>query len=457
MIARLWMRDTITRRFILTIFLVLAATVAMNGAFVALSGVWGRPSFEKSGLPEAAAATVRIIEAQPPEQRAVLARSAGTRLYNVAWHPMPLVEPTAALRDGYIAGRDRLRALLEDPSRTILFLHSGHPAIEAGVLAEDFTRRGQLYFVSVALPDRSWITFSAAERSWGIATPLRGVLIVLFAIASILGFSAAAACSLASPVAQLARAVHRFGVDPRAPDIPLSGPVEVRETIVAFNAMQGQIRRFVEDRTTMLAAISHDLRTPLTRMRLRAEFIGDPVQQQKLFRDVDEMRSMVDSALSFFRDDAGQEPATSFDLPELIKTIIDDYGDQGTRIDYMGPRHARWTGRPRALRRVFENLIENALKHATPPAIALRITDLGAELTVCDRGPGVDPDKLEQVFLPFHRLSKARNPSTGGMGLGLTSARSIIRAHGGDLTLRNLTGGGLEAIVALPRMSFEEA
>lgn len=450
MIARLWMRDTIARRFVLTIFLVLAATIAMNGLFVALSGVWGRPSFEKSGLPEAAAATVRIIEAQPPGQRAALASAAGTRLYDVAWHAAPLVEPGLAQQDSYIAGRDRLRALLEDPSRTILFLHSGHPAIEEGALATEFMRRGRLYFVSVGLQDGSWITFSAAERSWGIATPLRGVLIFLFAIASILGCSAAAACSLAAPVAQLAAAVRRFGVDPRAPDIPVAGPVEVRETIVAFNAMQGQIRRFVEDRTTMLAAISHDLRTPLTRMRLRAEFIGDPMQQQKLFRDVDEMRGMVDSALSFFRDDAGQEPATSFDLPELIKTIIDDYGDQGVRIGYTGPRHARWTGRPRALRRVFENLIENALKHATPPSIALRITEREAELTVRDRGPGVDPGKLEQVFLPFHRLSKARNPSTGGMGLGLTSARSIIRAHGGDLTLRNLATGGLEAIVVLP-------
>ncbi|RKK01185.1 HAMP domain-containing protein, partial [Pseudoroseomonas wenyumeiae] len=134
--------------------------------------------------------------------------------------------------------------------------------------------------------------------------------------------------SLALPIEKLAAAARRFGTDPQAPPIPAAGPSELRDTIEAFNAMQARIGRFVQDRTVMLAAISHDLRTPLTRMRLLAEFVDEP-QQEKMFRYVDEMQEMIDSALAFFRDDASQEPFTRFDLPQLLNSIIDDYGDQG--------------------------------------------------------------------------------------------------------------------------------
>ncbi|WP_338665365.1 ATP-binding protein [Pararoseomonas sp. SCSIO 73927] len=449
--ARRWLGDTMARRFGLTILLAIAATLLMNGIFVALAGVWARPSFDRSGLVDAGAATVRIIEAQPPGIRPALAASAGTADYSVAWSAEPPVEPSARLEGAYRAGTAAFRRVLGDPSRTLLFFHIDNPEVRASPRAEELLRGGMRLFMSVRLTDGSWLTFSAAQRSWGIAKPLRYVLIGLFAGLSTIILATAAACATAAPVERLAAGVRRFGADPRAPAIPLQGPAELRETISAFNDMQAQIRRFVEDRTTMLAAISHDLRTPLTRMRLRGEFIDDPVQQRKLFQDVEEMQGMVDSALAFFRDDAGYEEPTSFDLAELLKTVVDNYGDQGVEIGYEGPAHARWTGRPGALRRVFANLVENAIKHATAPRILLRMTERGAEVTVLDRGPGIDDDKLEQVFLPFRRLSKARQPSTGGMGLGLTSARSIVRAHGGDLTLRNHADGGLQALVVLPQ------
>jgi signal transduction histidine kinase len=225
----------------------------------------------------------------------------------------------------------------------------------------------------------------------------------------------------------------------------------LRDTIQAFNAMQARIGRFVQDRTTMLAAISHDLRTPLTRMRLRAELIDDPVQQWKQFRDVDEMQEMIDAALAFFRADFAQEPATRFDLPELLKFIVDDYGDQGETVGYEGPGHAPHPGRPHALRRVFANLVDNAIKFGTPPSITLRMAVEEAQVTIRDHGQGIAEGALEAVFQPFHRLESSRNRGTGGVGLGLTSARSIVRAHGGELTLRNHADGGLEALVVLPR------
>ncbi|RMI13256.1 sensor histidine kinase, partial [Pseudoroseomonas wenyumeiae] len=185
------------------------------------------------------------------------------------------------------------------------------------------------------------------------------------------------------------------------------------------------------------------------RMRLLAEFVDEP-QQEKMFRYVDEMQEMIDSALAFFRDDASQEPFTRFDLPQLLNSIIDDYGDQGITLIYEGPQHGPHRGRPHALRRAFVNLIENAVKYATPPTVRLHLTSGRTEILICDEGPGLPEEALEQAFAPYHRLETSRNRASGGVGLGLTAARSIIRAHGGEVWLSNRPTGGLQARVELP-------
>ncbi|MBV8650214.1 MAG: histidine kinase, partial [Alphaproteobacteria bacterium] len=230
-------------------------------------------------------------------------------------------------------------------------------------------------------------------------------------------------------------------------------PRELAGVISAFNAMQAQIQKFVTYRTAMLAAISHDLRTPLTRMRLRGEFIADEVQQARLFRDVDELQAMVDGALAFFRGDLDEEAVTRFDLPGVLQTIADDYADQGIDFRYVGPSHAAYRGRPFAMKRALTNLIENAVKYATPPTVELTLRDKTIAIMVSDQGPGIPTDALERVFNPFYRLESSRNRATGGVGLGLTAAQAIIRGHGGDIVLSNLPGGGLGALVTLPRLS----
>ncbi|WP_458098014.1 hypothetical protein [Roseomonas sp. WA12] len=269
------MHDTIARRFGLTILLAIAVTILMNGIFVAVAGVWGRPSFEKSGMLDSAATALRIIEVQSPEARPSLAASAGTAAYDVTWDREPPVVPSERLQTNYRTGVAAFRGVLGDPSRTVLFFNGNMPEATSSPRMEEFLRRGMRLFMSVQLTDGTWLTFSASQRSWGISMPFRWLLIGLFAVISSVVLATAAACSMASPVERLVAGVRRFGSDPRAPTIDPQEPAELRETISAFNAMQAQIRRFVEDRTTMLAAISHDLRTPLTRMRLRGEFI-DP-------------------------------------------------------------------------------------------------------------------------------------------------------------------------------------
>jgi signal transduction histidine kinase len=229
-----------------------------------------------------------------------------------------------------------------------------------------------------------------------------------------------------------------------------AGPEELQLAMLAFNTMQGQIQRFVAGQAAMFAAISHDLRTPLTRMRLRGEFIEDREQQTRLFRDIDEMQAMVSAVLVFLRDNAADEATTNLDLAEVLRSIADDYADIGYNVVYKGPQHLAFPGRPICLHRAFENLVDNAVKYGERPTIGLHNAGSIVTITVTDTGPGIPVDALERVFAPFQRLDPSRNPNTSGMGLGLTSARAGFRAHGGDVCLSNTESGGLRATVTLP-------
>jgi signal transduction histidine kinase len=222
----------------------------------------------------------------------------------------------------------------------------------------------------------------------------------------------------------------------------------------AFNTMQAQIQKFVAHRRMMLAAISHDLRTPLTRIRLRGELIDDEIQQGKLFKDVDEMQTMIEGALAFFRGDADEEATTNFDLAGVLQTIANDYADQGIAVGYVGPAHADYCGQPFGLKRAFTNLVDNAVKYASPPEIQLCCREKAVTVAVRDQGPGIPPDSLARVFAPFFRVDRSRNRATGGVGLGLTAAQAIVSGHGGDITLCNHPAGGLEALVTLPRVAL---
>jgi signal transduction histidine kinase len=304
--------------------------------------------------------------------------------------------------------------------------------------------------LAVQLNDGSWLVFSVMKRSWGIPLADRWVVWLCFLAGSITIVTVFAARQFSKPIERLATAVRQFGLNPQAPPIAEAGPKEVQEVVKTFNAMQAQIQKFVAYRTMMLAAISHDLRTPLTRMRLRGEFIEDEEQQARLFRDVDEMQNMVDEALAFFRDDAICEETTSFDLPHVLLTIANDYADQDIDIGYAGPAHAVYRGRPFALKRAFTNLIDNAAKYAKNPEIELSREETALVVAIRDRGPGIPADALDNVFRPYYRVDKSRNRSTGGVGLGLTVAQAIIQGHGGEIILKNRPEGGLEARVVLP-------
>ncbi|MBT3305280.1 MAG: HAMP domain-containing protein [Alphaproteobacteria bacterium] len=253
------------------------------------------------------------------------------------------------------------------------------------------------------------------------------------------------------PLARFADAAERLGLDVNAPPVDEDGPREVRHVAAAFNTMQNRIRTFVRDRTQMLAAISHDLRTPITRLRLRAEFIEDADLQKKMFDDLEQMEVMIASTLAFARDDAGDEAKKPFDLAVLLQGFCDDASDAGHAAVYIGPDRLTYSGRPIALGRVFTNLIDNAIHYGGNAQVNLAADDQQIVITVADDGDGIPEEQLEQVFAPFHRVEHSRSRETGGVGLGLSVVRSIVHAHGGEVTLSNRAEGGLLATVILPR------
>ncbi len=255
---------------------------------------------------------------------------------------------------------------------------------------------------------------------------------------------------LSRPWTQLAKAADRFGVDVNAPAIDVSGPSEVRQAAQAFNRMQGRLRRFISDRTQMLAAISHDLRTVLTRMKLRAEFIEDTTQREKLQADIDEMNAMLAATLSFARDDVEAEPAAKTEITSLLSTLCDDLSDTGEAVRFHSDATVYARVHPVSLRRALSNLIANAIRYGHEADVTLTTEKDYLLITVADRGPGIAESERENVFSPFYRLESSRNRETGGTGLGLTIARTIIRRHGGDIQLSDRPGGGLLVKVTLP-------
>ena len=229
------------------------------------------------------------------------------------------------------------------------------------------------------------------------------------------------------------------------------GPLEIRRTAQAFNTMQERLSRYLKSRVTALTAISHDLKTPVNRLRLRAELLEDGEVKGKIVQDLQEMESMILDTLEFMRGGRTVEKPQPVDVNALLESLQADAQDTGARVTVEGAAAGPYVGRPQALKRCLGNLLDNALKYGG--SAAMRVDDAPARLIirVRDQGPGIPEAQLERVFEPFHRLEGSRSRDTGGTGLGLSIARQIAQLHGGTLKLRNLGEGGLEAVLDLPR------
>jgi signal transduction histidine kinase len=254
---------------------------------------------------------------------------------------------------------------------------------------------------------------------------------------------------LSKPMTQFAAAAERFGRDPRAPPMAIRGSTEIVQAAAAFNEMQDRLRRYVDDRTSMVAAIAHDLRTPLTRLRFRIEAAPEEAQA-KMTADIDQMEAMIAATLTFVRDAQADPQRTRLELSSLLESIVDDMAETGADVEVNKAEKVVIDADSLALRRLLTNLLENAVKYGSRARATLSVHDRIAEIDIEDDGPGVPAPELNRVFDPFYRREPSRNRQTGGIGLGLSVARSIARAHGGDVALQNRSQGGLRARVTLP-------
>ena len=319
--------------------------------------------------------------------------------------------------------------------------------------------RDQPLAVALELPDGSgWFNLTVRPPRFSLfddpTFPIAWALMTLSAAVLVIW----ATRRLLAPVATLAEAADKLGRDVNAPPLPEEGPIEVARAAAAFNTMAGRIRRFVQDRTFLLTAIGHDLRTPITRLKLRSEFIEDDELRARFLADLDELEAMVSATLAFGRDSAaGNEPAVRLDIAALLRTVLDDAADARPALansigfTFEGPRPVAIHARPLALKRCFANLVNNALAYGGNVVVTLEnLPGHEVHVLVDDDGPGIPPSEVERVFEPFRRLEASRSRETGGTGLGLSIARNIVRGHGGEITLANRPAGGLRALVVLP-------
>ncbi|HJV85046.1 MAG TPA: ATP-binding protein [Noviherbaspirillum sp.] len=273
------------------------------------------------------------------------------------------------------------------------------------------------------------------------------ILAFLFSIALL---AALVARMTMRPLKQLAKAATELGNDIERPPLPERGALEIRQAAAAFNAMQLRIRHHIKQRAHILAAITHDLQTPLTRLRLRLEKVDDTELREKLISDLSAMQSMVREGLDLARSMDSAERLQSLDLDSLIDSVCTDASDAGQAVTCSGQTHAALMARPVALRRCLTNLIDNAVKYGQFAKVTVGRDGAYAIIRIRDGGPGIPDDDQEKVFDPFYRLENSRSRDTGGTGLGLTIARNIAEQHGGTIRLHNHPAGGLEVILSLP-------
>ncbi len=311
---------------------------------------------------------------------------------------------------------------------------------------------GLSFLARVRLRDGTWVSFDSRVPKEVFAWPKRLLASLAVLLVAIVALSVLAVRWLTRPLTVLAGAAEELGRNIRHPPLPETGPVEVRQAAHAFNTMQARLTRYIEDRTRMLSALSHDLKTPITRLRLRAEAVPDETLRRSIVRDLDEMKAMTQTTLDFMRGLEDHEPVQPTDLGALLESLTEDARVLGHAVELAPlPALPPCPARPLALKRCLNNLIENAVKYGQRAQITVQDEPRGVTVRVRDGGPGIPDEELEKVFEPFYRLEASRSRDTGGTGLGLPIARNIARAHGGDLVLHNHPQGGLEAVLTLPR------
>jgi signal transduction histidine kinase len=318
------------------------------------------------------------------------------------------------------------------------------------------SRQAPALYAHVALLDGNRLYFTYLPPATAGGVPPRVVVALLAQLIVIVILTLIAVHWATRPLSDLAAAAEKIGTNVDSPPLDEAGTIEVRDAARAFNRMQTRIANYLRDRTRLLAAISHDLKTPITRLRLRSELLPDDELREKFVRDLQELETMVGRALEFAKGHDVREPAQPINVVALVESLQDDYREGGATVEVEGTAGS-FVGRPLAIKQCLRNLVDNAIKYGGRARIILADGEQKLSIRVRDGGNGIPDEMLERVFDPFFRLEESRNRDTGGTGLGLSIARNVAESHAGTLVLRNADGGGLEATLTLPRQVPEPA
>jgi len=410
----------------------------------------------------------RLVQDTPRESRERIVAALSDQTFRVALSAQP---PAMTPGDDDAQVADAIKGFLVDqlslgpaqqprvsaswPAGSVSAFGNWHPMMGRGPMMHGLGGFGPFggfrdLQVAVPLSDGQWLSFVTALPQGGPAFSRQFLLSMGLMAIIILAVSIWVVRRVTAPLASLAAAAEMLGNDLNAPPMPETGTVEMRQASRAFNTMQERLRSLIENRTRMLAAISHDLRTPLTLLRLRAENVAEAPEREKMLATIAEMDSMIAATLEFARDEATAEPRRRTDLAALLASVVDDMADTGLAVAMEPAQPVVCECQPAALKRALTNLIGNAVKYGKRARATIRSTPQAVEITVDDEGPGIPKEELARVFQPFHRVEGSRSRETGGIGLGLAIALSIVQAHRGRLTLSNRPEGGLRARVTLP-------
>ena len=434
-----------------------------------------------------AANVTRLLEESPPAMHSTILGAADSPLVRFRVDPEPLAQDIQGMGAEDVARR--LSALLAnaepraiavqtralsndtmmppfssvggsphihpDPGNAMVARHM--PEMHRRMMAFHRSGRGALELtLSIRLADSAWLNVAtqlrppALQLTWSAAI---STALLLATIAGVVWFSVR---RLTQPMEAIAEQAERLGRGDDVTPIPLSGPIELRRTIDAFNRMQARLRRFIRERTEIVAALAHDLRSPLTAMRFRAEMLDPSEDRQRLELLITEMEQMTEASLTFGRGVTVNEPMTEIDLSNLVEQIAAELRETAAAVEFTSAGAVTVSGRPIALKRALRNLVENAIRYGERATISVSRQIGEAVLIVSDEGPGLDEEALERAFEPYLRFETSRSRETGGAGLGLAIARDVVRSHGGEIVLRNRPSRGLDAVVTLPLTKARE-
>ncbi|PKP85742.1 MAG: two-component sensor histidine kinase [Alphaproteobacteria bacterium HGW-Alphaproteobacteria-2] len=444
----------------LLVMLLLALAITQGLGLLLLTDERNRAVRAALGLEAAgrAANVALLLDNAPADLRPSILRAADSPLVRFGVGPDPETPHNSAEADVVLR---QIRQILGEPEREVradvhalstapVPLPEGLPAVMRPMHEAMMAGRTDPFelTLSIRLAAGDWLNVRTMFHRPALQISPQALLPLLLMAVAVALVAWWTARRVVGPMRVLAAGADRLGRGLDADPLPLTGPSEVRETTKAFNRMKDRLTRFVNERTHMLAALSHDLRSPLTAMRLRIEMLDETEDSIRLKALVDEMQAMVEATLEFARGVARAEPVAEVDLAALLGDLVGDVG--GDRATLVPSRQLLATIRPQALNRALRNLIDNAVRYGGVAKVALTHEPGMAVITIADKGPGLPEDQLEAVFAPFVRLEGSRSRDTGGVGLGLAIARTIIQAQGGEVRLRNLAAGGLEAVVRLP-------